>query len=163
MPEVVLSYSSRLILVESPVVNILNGWRQSGTQAEAGGILIGYRRGDHLHVVNCTTPYYDDIRSRYQFLRRDSKHAKLARQQWLDSGHQAYYLGEWHTHPENMPAPSSIDNCGWEKLKNSPVGPDLIFVIVGRSGWYLQLGTASQTLEMPHTPSATTVPGLLPQ
>jgi len=26
------------------------------------------------------------------------------------------YVGEWHTHPESGPAPSSLDFCEWRKI-----------------------------------------------
>lgn len=140
VPEIVLQYSSRLVLFESPVVETLNTWRQSGKRSEAGGILVGYRRGDHLHIVDCTTPYLQDRRSRFRFFRRDARHRQVARRYWDRTQHQAYYLGEWHTHPEDYPTPSQIDHAGWDTLMRSSLGPDILFLIVGRIGLYGQLG-----------------------
>lgn len=137
--------SSHTVLIESPVIDLLNKWTQHGSLSEAGGILVGYRRGNHLHVIDCTTPFPDDRRSRFNFLRRDSRHSQTALRRWAETEHQAYYLGEWHTHPEDFPTPSVTDKTGWKKLMGSALGPDVLFLIVGRKKWYVQRGSTLLT------------------
>jgi integrative and conjugative element protein (TIGR02256 family) len=45
-------------------------------------------------------------------------------------------VGEWHTHPEATPAPSSIDVSEWKSLCRNNEQP-LIFVILGTAhDWY---------------------------
>jgi len=141
MPGLIYSHASGLVLIEEEVVDSLDRWRQNGSQAEAGGILIGYRRPPHLHVITCTTPFAKDRRSRFEFLRRDPQHALIARQYWHETDGQAYYLGDWHTHPVAIPSPSAVDHKEWKKLIKSRLGPRLLFVIVGKSQWHAQLGT----------------------
>jgi len=138
MSEVIYQNKSGLILFEDNVVITLNQWRQHGQKSEAGGILIGYRRPPHIQVVACTTPYRKDKRSRFEFKRRDPKHIAIARQYWRNSNGQAYYLGDWHTHPVDIASPSFTDNHEWGKLTSTRLGPDLLFVIVGRKHWYVQ-------------------------
>ena len=140
MSEVIYSHSSGLVLIEEEVVDSLNRWRQIGNQSEAGGILIGYRRPPHIHVIACTTPFTKDRRSKFGFLRRDPRHEYIARKYWSDTRGHAYYLGDWHTHPVAIPSPSLVDHKGWKKLMNSNLGPGLLFVIIGQSHWYVQLG-----------------------
>ncbi len=54
------------------------------------------------------------------------------------------YIGEWHTHPETEPTPSSIDKREWRKIchtKNEP----MVFLIAGTRNvlWVgVGLGTA---------------------
>jgi integrative and conjugative element protein (TIGR02256 family) len=51
---------------------------------------------------------------------------------WKTSAGTSAYLGEWHTHPEDIPSPSFIDLMGWQKkLVFDRIGPDIFFVIVG--------------------------------
>ncbi|MFV2054809.1 MAG: Mov34/MPN/PAD-1 family protein [Thiohalomonadales bacterium] len=145
MSEVIYSDRKGLVLFEEKVVDNLNRWRQFGNQTEAGGILIGYRRPPHIHVVCCTTPFAKDRRSQFSFLRCDPKHGLIARHNWEKTNGQAYYLGEWHTHPVGNPSASSVDLGEWKKLINSRLGPRLLFVIVGRSQWYVQLENISLT------------------
>ena len=143
MSEVIYRHKSGLILIEENVVRILNNWRQIGRQSEAGGILIGYRRPPHIHVIACTTPCKKDKRTRSGFMRQDPNHSVIAREHWKNSSGQAYYLGEWHTHPIGIPTPSSVDRKEWSKLRRSRLGSQLLFIIVGRSQWYGQFGVQS--------------------
>lgn len=83
---------------------------------EAGGILLGARRGDHFEVISGTEPTRYDVRARTHWQRSEKIHSTIARQAWEKSGGMITYLGEWHTHPENIPSPSSIDIKEWNKL-----------------------------------------------
>jgi integrative and conjugative element protein (TIGR02256 family) len=76
---------------------------------EAGGILIGSYRGPHIEISDCTTPLSGDIRKPYLFDRRDPGHQAAALRAWRASGKTATFIGEWHTHPQDDPAPSGID------------------------------------------------------
>jgi integrative and conjugative element protein (TIGR02256 family) len=138
MSEVIYEGQLGQVLFEENVVETLNSWRQMGNALEAGGILIGYRRPPHLHVIACTMPMKRDRRSRYHFHRKDLSHKKAAVEYWDKEHGRAYYLGEWHTHPEQLPSPSLLDRLEWKRLMWSKLGPDLLFLIVGRSHWYLQ-------------------------
>lgn len=130
-----------LILIESPVLGLISGFLQdSPDKTEAGGIIIGYRRGLHLHVVEATAPQPLDQRSRYHFSRLDPEHQHIALTKWEESNHQLDYLGEWHTHPERDPAPSGLDRREWRKLYQSSDKP-LLFLIAGINGdRWLSLG-----------------------
>jgi len=146
MSELIYGQDTGFVLFEDDVTKTLNNFRQNGKRNEAGGILIGFRRDPHLHVISCTTPYKKDKCSRFEFLRRDPLHNLAARRYWKESKGQIYYLGDWHTHPVATPLPSSIDHHEWRKLTKSKLGPDLLFVIVGRTKWYVQY--KSQTLHL---------------
>lgn len=51
---------------------------------------------------------------------------------WRRSGGVTTYLGEWHTHPEEVPAPSVIDRIGWaKKLLADSFSEAIFFVILG--------------------------------
>lgn len=122
------------ILIEPPVIDLVRSCRQHETcRPESGGILLGYRRGDHLHIVSATTPQPDDQRLRFRFFRRDRYHQKIAVRQWELSGNTMDYVGEWHTHPESSPMPSSLDMSEWTKICRSRQA-SMIFLIVGWNG-----------------------------
>jgi len=122
------------ILIEPSVVELVRGYCQhQSNMPESGGILLGYRRGTHLHVVSATTPQRDDQRKRFHFSRCDQYHQNVAISQWNMSGNTMDYIGEWHTHPEPKPTPSSLDMSEWKKIccarKSS-----MVFLIVGWTG-----------------------------
>lgn len=121
--------SGGLILIETTVLEVIGSYRQDNTiKPEAGGLLLGFRRNHHIHVVTSTTPKPRDVRSRFKFHRRDQRHQVEAEKLWVNSGKKIDFLGEWHTHPEEFPSPSIIDLRGWSQLSKPRCEP-LIFVI----------------------------------
>src|SRR5690242_771672 len=96
------------VLIEGDVLNELDRYRQRRSHdTESGGLLLGYRRGLHLHVTSITSPQSSDRATRVSFRRACEGHARIAVNQWLSSGRQKDYLGEWHTHPEVRASPST--------------------------------------------------------
>lgn len=126
-----------LILVESDVLGIFDRYRQNTFDAsEAGGILLGYRRDAHLHVLEATRPAEDDRRSRYRFYRASEPHQSIATRRWRASNGRIQYLGEWHCHPEQHASPSSLDLSSWGSIYRGASTP-MLFVITGiTSDWY---------------------------
>ncbi len=108
---------------------------------EAGGVLLGTRRGPHFEIVEVTVPQAVDLRTRFSFVRTGNVHRRLAMREWKKSGKRHGYLGEWHTHAEGTPAPSFVDRLGWQAMF-SQVRQPLIHVIVGTVKirlWYYDL------------------------
>jgi hypothetical protein len=126
--------STGRILVDADALTTLQKYRQdSADKPEAGGILIGYRRDEHLHITYATEPSEEDIRSRYSFERVAKTHQSTATEQWNRSGGKTDYLGEWHSHPEVYPSPSRIDRSEWRLICQRRALP-MVFIIIGMSG-----------------------------
>ena len=128
--------SDALLLIEPKVLQRLITFRQLDTSApEAGGILLGYRRGPHIHVSDVTVPTKRDVQRRFAFFRHATDHQRVATRRWKQSGETMDYVGEWHTHPEDDPSPSGIDLQHWREIASVAPRP-MIFLIVGRqSNW----------------------------
>lgn len=122
---------STIVLIEPAVLTLLSHHRQLSRNArEAGGVLLGHARGQHFHVLIATRPGPDDQRSRTSFHRRD----KLHHQQFFSSRKKdpfTAYLGDWHSHPEDIPAPSSLDQSEWNII-GKYVGRRCVCLIQGR-------------------------------
>lgn len=132
------------ILVESTVIGVISQYLQVAPGAlEAGGILVGYRRANHLHVIALTEPHPKDRRSVTSFERISPFHQERALALWKQSGGKMDYLGEWHTHPERTPSPSGIDRREWRKLYFRRQSP-LIFMIAGTEGSWYGMGQGTQ-------------------
>lgn len=75
----------------------------------------------------------------FRFERKSIKHRDRVLNEWRNSKQITTYVGEWHTHPEDHPSPSSIDIERWNK--ELPNNKKLILVIQGRKsiwvGFYL--------------------------
>lgn len=123
------------VLIEAQVLITISRHRQDAPRkAEAGGILLGQRRGIHMHVVEATEPAPKDRRGRTHFDRSPAVHQEIATARWHRSGGTVDYVGEWHTHPEDMPSPSRIDREAWQAIYRSRAPAPMIFIIAGMSG-----------------------------
>ena len=111
-------------------------FRQTGSRStEAGGVLIGrwiVGQGDVV-VDEATGPMTGDKRSRFGFFRSHREHQKAIDHAYEGSRGTVGYLGEWHTHPERSPLPSSVDTDDWlRRLRQDVVDIKFVyFVIVG--------------------------------
>lgn len=131
----------RNLVVFSPdVLRVFKRYRQRFFwQPEGGGILLGRRRGKHLEVMLATEPSPKDSRSAFSFVREADGHAELAEEAWRQGEKQIDYLGEWHTHPQKIPTPSSIDRYEWNKLVRQRPTTPLLVVIVGTDTIHVEL------------------------
>ncbi len=128
------------LLMPQAIAETLNRFRQLRVRdLEAGGILLGVRRGPHLEIVEATGPMRGDRRTRTEFVRRDPGHFQLAQRHWRSSRGTVGYVGEWHTHPEPWPSPSGIDIAQWHRIVDEEHRPTA-FVIVGTQGWFVARG-----------------------
>jgi integrative and conjugative element protein (TIGR02256 family) len=123
------------IKVTAAVLRAIQGYAQHGRRAtEAGGVLLGrYLQGSADVVIDAVTvPMPGDKRSRYSFYRDKARHQAAIDAAWQASGGTCTYLGEWHTHPETHPTPSSIDTTDWRRrLRTDDYHDELFFLIVG--------------------------------
>jgi integrative and conjugative element protein (TIGR02256 family) len=124
--------------LDAPVVRRLHDFRQTQcVSREAGGVLLGrwLRESEHVVVDELTTPMRGDRRGRTSFHRAAQAHQQRIDRAYAESHGTCGYLGEWHTHPEADPTPSSVDLDDWRRrLRDDRVDvPHLFFVIVGTS------------------------------
>lgn len=123
------------VLIEAGVLATIHSYRQNASRKpEAGGILLGCRRGIHLHVIEATVPTQMDRRGPMHFERSSIGHQETAINRWIQSGGTVDYIGEWHSHPEIMPYPSRIDQEAWRAISRTHAPYPMIFIIVGTSG-----------------------------
>lgn len=103
---------------------------------EAGGVLLGRLIRDTSDVVVdvVSSPSPEDRRNRFSFFRARKPAQHAVDRAWRESGQVVIYLGEWHTHPEDDPSPSCIDQRDWKRIvaKASFEQDFLLFMIVGR-------------------------------
>ena len=116
----------------------------SDTDCEAGGLLLGSVHGAHMLIQQATVPTAWDKRFRHLFERMPFGHEAIALSRWMASQGTVRYLGEWHSHPENHPHPSSLDRSEWGRLsaKRQDKRP-MLAVIVGRKALYVELVPSS--------------------
>ncbi|EGR4214303.1 Mov34/MPN/PAD-1 family protein [Vibrio metoecus] len=136
-----------LVVINEEVIDDLLKFRQiSSVDKEAGGVLIGERRGNHIVLCAISEPGLGDFRSRFRFERKGKHHQKFVDERFLSSGGTQQYVGEWHTHPEDVPNPSDQDKRSWYKNLSSIYPTTLI--IIGREQLWVgkKVGSAIQRL-----------------
>lgn len=142
--------NSGVIHFEQAVVDVMNSHRQLGHRdVEAGGVILGrlLLGSDVIIVDEATLPGRADRRERFFFRRARRPTECHINWTWAESGGTRNYLGEWHTHPEDDPAPSPKDIENWRRISSEAQyeQPHLLFVIVGQKhirAWMWQRGAA---------------------
>lgn len=112
---------------------------------ETGGILVGrYTPTLDLAVVSRLPRAPLDSRSgRARFLRGQRGLAELLARLWRHpAAYRTYYLGEWHYHPDQAPAPSPQDEAQMQAIAAAACYqcPEPVLLLVGGSisgGWAL--------------------------
>jgi integrative and conjugative element protein (TIGR02256 family) len=98
-----------LVLTED-VMSALRTHIQTKGRKEAGGILLGtVYPGERVIIQRATTPGPLDKAGFYFFDRSRKRAQRVVNKLWKKSAGLCIYLGEWHTHPELNPSPSSRD------------------------------------------------------
>ncbi|PMR71711.1 hypothetical protein CR158_10700 [Halomonas heilongjiangensis] len=129
------------VLIPGALLVALRRYQQVTTSdPESGGMILGRIRDPFLDVSNVTFPASGDRKSRHLFVRKDRTHHEAAVYLWEHSNHEVGYLGEWHTHPEDHPKPSSTDLKGWMKVIRDGHSPFCLFIIVGKKTSYYCVG-----------------------
>lgn len=132
--------TQQLVHIGSQPMAVFSRYIQEGVDAkEAGGILLGHVRGPHLEIIEATEPTFWDRRFRFLFERSSRRHHAIAKRRWADSGGLIRYIGEWHTHPQVYPRPSSTDVHEWQVLAADRTdGRALLALIVGYEDLYVE-------------------------
>lgn len=125
-----------LVVISIGVANTLISYRQlRDSSPESAGVLIGERRGVHIVIKTVSEPSPWDIRSRFKVDRVSRHHQKAVDDAFKKSNGEWQYLGEWHTHPEDVPKPSMTDYSSWHKNLRS--SDPLILIIAGRRDFWV--------------------------
>ena len=111
-------------------------------QREAGGQLFARFRESGIHIVEATGPGATDRRRRTSY-----EPDRVAEQLEIDERFRngLHFVGDWHTHPEDLPRPSPIDLASTaEGFRRSRHGLNaFVMAIVGRAilpgGLYVSL------------------------
>ena len=122
------------------VLNVFNKYIQDDEQSpESGGIVTGKIYDDLIEILNCSEPSDLDTSSRYNFNRSFKTAQNFINERFEISNGKEVYLGEWHTHPEDIPTPSKTDiNSFTKTIKKNRLNSKVHFmIIIGRVSIYI--------------------------
>ena len=136
----VIELGDIILRIDQKVIDIISSFIQDEKdKPEAGGILMGYYIDDYsFFISDLTVPSNYDKSSRFNFIRSFINAQKFINHFFKSSKGKKIYLGEWHTHPEKLPTPSSTDLDSFEEqLKKNKLNSKFIFmIIIGIEGMY---------------------------
>lgn len=127
-------------------------WLQTeANMPEAGGFLVGYKdyRSGNISIDGLSHPYLLDVRSRCRFKIKDPKHKFFL---FNAKARKSFYMGVWHTHPQAIPIPSSIDWKDWQEtlMMDKTACKYVFFLIAGIESARVWVGdlTSKQIIEI---------------
>lgn len=125
-------FDTKILHFNKEVVEIFDSFRQvNPDQHEAGGILLGRVFENKIVIEQVSTPGTDDKSGRYFFDRNVRRAQWFVDMAWRKSKGEVIYLGEWHTHPEKYPSPSSIDKrLISNMLKDTRMTINFLFLVI---------------------------------
>lgn len=98
---------NEILRIEPQALTTIERFRQVGaSSAEAGGMIFASIESGLVRVVCATEPAQQDKRGRFSFLPALGPQQLTIDKQFKCGLH---FIGEWHTHPEARPQPSSVD------------------------------------------------------
>ena len=121
---------------------------------ENGGILLGSEIGKQYYRINRVSEpcMLIDRSSKYGCIRDAEKANEIIKREYESSNHKRVYFGEWHTHPENEPNPSTIDISSIRDVffKSKIVIDGVFLAIVGLKSiyWGFYDGTNIHKIEL---------------
>ena len=151
----VISYTigasgQRLLLTDEVLAHFRRHRQLADHSKEAGGQLFATFNGDKIQIERATGPRQSDRRGIRSFIpnrlaeRREIKRLFKAR---------LHYVGDWHTHPEPRPQPSSTDIDSFQNMfsKSRHKLASLVIVIVGTVAFPEGLFVGLCTNQIVHT------------
>lgn len=119
----------RLLLADEVVARLCR-YRQTGNRKEAGGQLFAVFDGTTTRIECATGPRRSDRRGRWFFYPNRQAERKEIRRRFKDGLH---YVGDWHTHSEHRPTPSSTDVNSFREMfcKSKHNLASFVIIIVG--------------------------------
>ncbi len=132
MEDVSYQFDELKVTFSARALETMMSYRQKGFfSREAGGQLFGSRRQKGWWIEVATGPKRGDKRGRFHFWpdrRAEQDEINELYREGLE------FLGDWHTHPEDLPKPSNSDITSIENVVRASEHslPGILLCIMGR-------------------------------
>lgn len=125
---------------------------KKGRRREIGGVLMAEQlEAGHFRLVDFTI---DGVTGGAAHFVRSVEHHHAALKGFYEGTASDYgrfnYLGEWHSHPNHLPIPSSVDIVSMQELVQSERDIPFAMLLIVRLAWWRRM-LVSATLFQRHT------------
>lgn len=126
--------------IKEEVLKTLNGYAQHDGD-ELCGVLTGIKVEEKAYRICKVSPPCVKSHSHCSCERDAEKANHFITEDYEASEQTRTYIGEWHTHPENNPTPSSVDYHSIESNFYTALhtAPFLIMIIVGLESFHVSV------------------------
>ena len=138
-----------LKIANEVVAEMLRFKQDTNDKPESGGILLGYYiEKSSFTITDITVPSNFDKSSRFNFVRNKKSAQNAIDKYFRKSAGKKIYLGEWHSHPEDFPTPSSLDcKSIREQIRFNKLNSNIIFmIIIGNKGLSISIVSADKII-----------------
>ena len=147
--------SGKVILLEDTVLDHFHRNQQKTVKhLEAGGQIFACFEKSTIRVKKVTGPRVSDCRTRTSFVPNRYAERREIKKLFKSSLH---YIGDWHTHPEPVPAPSYTDVKNFREIfrKSKHELSGFLMIIVGTlpapEGLFVAIYNATEEYELTFT------------
>lgn len=121
----------RVAISDRPVEIFKTHRQDTKGKKESGGVLLGQVVDNNIYVLKVSVPNAFDKAGRFIFNRNKKAAQIIIDHEFVNSDKKTIYLGEWHTHPENIPNPSAIDTKMLkQQFKNNRINERYLLLII---------------------------------
>lgn len=121
----------RPVKIHRHVLELISDHEKKRSKKESGGILLGSVYKKYDEIIALTAPNPKDKKGFFSFLRKKEPAQIEINKAWDKSGGYTIYLGEWHTHPDHTPLPSTQDKTMiLSSVKKTKMEIDYLYLII---------------------------------
>jgi integrative and conjugative element protein (TIGR02256 family) len=102
---------------------------------EAGGVLLGWRDGENRIVTGVLGPGPASMHGRFAFVPDHRWQVERIREVFAATSGDLDYLGDWHTHPDGLPAMSATDLSTLRRIARRVHRPVMLIAAGGTQEW----------------------------
>jgi integrative and conjugative element protein (TIGR02256 family) len=96
---------------------------------ETGGVLLGWYEEEKVVVFKATSAGPNSTHENFYFQADSNYIDMIIDMEYANSNGKINYVGEWHTHPQLTPQPSSVDLNSLDEIVESSGKPNLLLII----------------------------------
>ncbi|MDF0582041.1 Mov34/MPN/PAD-1 family protein [Bradyrhizobium yuanmingense] len=123
------------VWLASRVLQSMSTYAQELRPLENGGILLGWRSGEDRIVVDLRGPGPLALHGRHCFVPDHKWQVAEIEKAFESSGGDLDYLGDWHSHPDDIAEMSNIDTATLLRIARKVSSPLMLIVAGSGSEW----------------------------